>query len=78
MTVLHKAGLAALVATCPLAFAPANAEQTPSELCTSDYQRPAEPHIRPQRGGSNQPERHSPRQAATKPARQSDQYPVSI
>jgi hypothetical protein len=31
MTVLHKAGLAALVATCPLAFAPANAEQTPSD-----------------------------------------------
>ena len=31
MTVLHKASLAALVATCPLAFAPANAEQTPSD-----------------------------------------------
>jgi hypothetical protein len=31
VTVLHKAGLAALVATSVLAFAPAHAEQTPSD-----------------------------------------------
>lgn len=31
MTLLHKTGLAAVVATCLLAFAPAHAEQTPSD-----------------------------------------------
>ena len=77
MTVLHKAGLAALVATCPLAFAPANAEQTPSDSAPPTISVPPNLTSGPSEEAVTSAERHSPRQAATKPARQSDQYPVS-